>query len=118
MITSPIPGSTLTSSSATFVWTAGAGATNYWLDVGSTPGGNQYEQSGALGNVTDADGERTADGWQHDLRHAVLAGWRRVVGQRLHLHGVQCIGRDRGHADANSGIDAEREPGDVHLECG
>ncbi len=52
VITSPIPGSTLTSSSATFVWTAGAGATNYWLDVGSTPGGNQYEQSGALGNVT------------------------------------------------------------------
>ena len=51
-ITTPTPGSVLTSSSVTFIWNAGSGATNYWLDVGSTPGGNQYEQSGALGNVT------------------------------------------------------------------
>ena len=47
----PTPGSTLTSTSATFTWTAGSGATNYWLDAGSTPGGNQYSQSGPLGNV-------------------------------------------------------------------
>jgi hypothetical protein len=47
----PTPGSTLTGSSTTFVWTPGSGATAYWLDAGSTPGGNQYEQSGNLGNV-------------------------------------------------------------------
>ena len=47
VITSPAPGATLTGSSVTFSWTAGAGASAYWLDVGSTPGGNQYEQSGS-----------------------------------------------------------------------
>ena len=47
VITSPAPGATLPGSSVTFSWTAGAGASAYWLDVGSTPGGNQYEQSGS-----------------------------------------------------------------------
>jgi len=51
VLTTPTPGSTLAGSTVTFDWTAGAGANNYWLDVGSTPGGNQYYQSGALGNV-------------------------------------------------------------------
>ncbi len=51
VLTTPTPGSTLTSSSVTFVWAAGTGATAYWLDVGSTVGGNQYSQSGNLGNV-------------------------------------------------------------------
>jgi sugar lactone lactonase YvrE len=50
-ITSPTPGSNLTGSSATFSWTAGAGATAYWIDAGSSPGGSQYLQSGNLGNV-------------------------------------------------------------------
>lgn len=47
----PTSGLTLTSSSVTFSWTAGAGASNYWLDVGTTAGGNQIFQSGQLGNV-------------------------------------------------------------------
>jgi hypothetical protein len=51
VITSPAPGSTLPGSSVTFTWSAGAGATAYWIDAGSTPGGNQYFQSGNLGNV-------------------------------------------------------------------
>src|SRR5664280_1783750 len=51
VITSPVPGSTLTGSTVVFTWTAGTGATAYWLDAGSTPGGNQYYQSGNLGNV-------------------------------------------------------------------
>ena len=51
VLTAPTPGSTLTSSTATFTWTAGAGASAYWLDAGSTPGGSQYYQSGNLGNV-------------------------------------------------------------------
>jgi hypothetical protein len=51
VITSPAPSTTLTGSSVTFTWTAGNGATAYWIDVGSSAGGNQYYQSGNLGNV-------------------------------------------------------------------
>jgi 6-phosphogluconolactonase (cycloisomerase 2 family) len=36
VLTSPTPGSTLTSSSATFQWTAGTGVTQYVLGIGST----------------------------------------------------------------------------------
>ena len=51
VMTTPPPGSTLTGSSVTFGWTAGAGASAYWVDVGSTTGGHQYFSSGNLGNV-------------------------------------------------------------------
>ena len=51
VLTTPAPSSTLTGSSVTFDWTAGAGASAYWLDVGSTAGGNQYYQSGNLGTA-------------------------------------------------------------------
>ncbi len=51
VITSPAPGSTLTGSSVAFHWTAGTLSTAYWIDAGSTPKGNQYFQSGNLGNV-------------------------------------------------------------------
>ena len=47
----PTPGSTLSGNVATFTWCAGLGATAYWMDVGSTLGGNNYYQSGNLGNV-------------------------------------------------------------------
>ena len=47
----PFPGSAFTDTTVIFNWTAGAGASAYWLDAGSTPGGNQYYQSGNLGNV-------------------------------------------------------------------
>ncbi len=39
VITTPTPGSTLSGSSVTFGWTAGAGASAYWLVVGRTAGG-------------------------------------------------------------------------------
>ncbi len=51
VMTTPTPGSTLTGSSVTFCWTAGAGALAYWIDVGSTAGGHDYYSSGSLGNV-------------------------------------------------------------------
>jgi glucose/arabinose dehydrogenase len=38
---SPTPGSNLTSSSATFTWTAGTSVSSYGLQVGTTPGGGQ-----------------------------------------------------------------------------
>jgi hypothetical protein len=51
VVTSPAPSTTLTGSSVAFTWTAGASATAYWIDAGSSAGGNQYFQSGNLGNV-------------------------------------------------------------------
>lgn len=48
----PPNSTTLPGSSVTFTWTPGAGATAYWLDVGNVVGGNNYYQSGNLGNVT------------------------------------------------------------------
>ncbi len=47
----PTPGSTLSGNSATFTWSAGSGATAYWMDIGSSAGGNDIYQSGNLGNV-------------------------------------------------------------------
>jgi hypothetical protein len=45
-ITSPVPGSTLTSSTVTFVWNTGTGVSEYWLEIGTTFAGNQlYSQS-------------------------------------------------------------------------
>jgi hypothetical protein len=62
----PTPGSILSGNVVTFTWSAGA-TYDYWLDVGSSPGGHQYYQSGDLGNVLTttvytlpADGSRIA----------------------------------------------------------
>jgi Divergent InlB B-repeat domain len=49
---SPASGSTLAGASATFSWCAVANATAYWLDVGSSSGGNNYYQSGSLPSST------------------------------------------------------------------
>ena len=87
-ITTPTPGSTLTGSTVIFDWTAGSGSTAYWLDAGSTPGGNQYYQSGNLGNVLTTTVNWVADGRQHGVRDVVLAGGRKLGSQRLHLHRV------------------------------
>lgn len=49
-ITSPIPGTTLTSDTVTFEWTAnGAAVTAWWLYVGTSQGGSNIYDSGALG---------------------------------------------------------------------
>jgi len=47
----PVPGSTLTGNTAIFTWSSDPSATAYWLDIGNVAGGNQYYQSGNLGNV-------------------------------------------------------------------
>lgn len=44
----PVAGSTLTGSTVTFTWNAGANESAYWLDVGSTAGGHQYYSSKSL----------------------------------------------------------------------
>ncbi len=51
VMTTPTPGSVLTSNSVTFDWTAGSGASAYWIDIGSTTGGHDIYSSGNLGNV-------------------------------------------------------------------
>jgi len=38
-LTNPSPGSTLTGATVTFTWSAGAGAIQYWLNIGSTANG-------------------------------------------------------------------------------
>jgi len=50
VITSPTNGSTLTGSSEQFTWQAGPG-TQFWLTAGNSPGGNNYYNSGNLGDV-------------------------------------------------------------------
>jgi len=52
VMTSPTPGSTLTGSSVQFIWSAGNGATDYWLDIGSSAGGNQYYSADQGNNLT------------------------------------------------------------------
>ena len=76
VLTTPTPGSTLTGSSVAFDWTAGAGASAYWLDLGSTVGGNQYYQSGNLGNVltTTANGLPTNGSTIYVTLHSLVGG--------------------------------------------
>jgi hypothetical protein len=51
-IVSPAPGSTLSGGEAIFTWNSTPGAAAYWVDVGSSPGGNNIYQSGNLGLAT------------------------------------------------------------------
>ncbi len=47
----PIPGSTLSGNVQTFTWSSDPSATAYWMDIGSTLGGNDIYQSGNLGTA-------------------------------------------------------------------
>jgi MBG domain (YGX type) len=75
-ITTPTPGSTFTGSTVTFNWTAGTGSSAYWLDIGSVPGGNQYYQSGNLGNVltTTANGLPTDGSTVYVTLYSLVGG--------------------------------------------
>ena len=79
VITSPVPNSQFTDTTVTFTWTAGGGATAYWLDVGSSPGGNQYWQSGNLGNVLTT----TVSGLPNDGSTVYVTLYSYVAGQWL-----------------------------------
>jgi hypothetical protein len=52
VMTSPAPGSTLTGASTTFAWSAGSGATGYYLWVGTTPGGSNLVNIGPLAGTS------------------------------------------------------------------
>ena len=49
---SPTPGTMLSGSSVAFTWSAGSGATAYYLDIGSSVGGNQYYSQNEGTNTT------------------------------------------------------------------
>lgn len=53
-LTSPVAGSTLAGSSVTFAWSAASGATEYWLEIGSSAGGHEYfnQSTGTSVSVT------------------------------------------------------------------
>src|SRR5207248_1673710 len=40
-MTTPAPGSTLTSSTVQFQWTGGTGVSDYWVSIGANPGGEE-----------------------------------------------------------------------------
>jgi hypothetical protein len=49
VMTAPAPSSVLSGSTVTFTWSAAAGATSYWLDVGTVAGGfNLYTKGEGL----------------------------------------------------------------------
>ena len=75
-LTTPTPGTTFTGTTVTFGWTAGTSSSAYWLDAGSTPGGNQYYQSGNLGNVltTTANGMPTDGSTVYVTLYSLVGG--------------------------------------------
>jgi hypothetical protein len=75
-ITSPSPGSTLTSSSVTFQWSAGVGVSNYFLDLGSAVGGSDlYHQSQGTTNLS-----VTVSGLPTDGRIIYARLWSYIAG--------------------------------------
>ena len=48
----PQPGTTLSGTTVTFTWSSDSSATAYWVDIGSSAGGNNIYSSGNLGTAT------------------------------------------------------------------
>ena len=111
-ITSPTPGSTLTSSTTTFTWNTGTGVSQYWLYVGTTQGGNQfYDQD--RGNESIGNRSGSADQRKHDLRQTLVEDRGELAVRRLHLQSeADAVGtldsraRARPQDDADSHTDA------------
>ena len=72
LMTSPTPGSMLAGSSATFQWTPGTGVAEYWLSVGSTPGGHDV-----LSTSTALSTSYPASGLPTDARTLYVTLWSR-----------------------------------------
>ena len=59
----PVPGSVLSGSNVTFTWSAGTGASTYWLDVGTGQGGfDLFSQNAALATSQAVSGIPTDGG--------------------------------------------------------
>ena len=84
VMASPASGSTLSSASVMFTWSAASGAAAYWLDVGSAQGqGNLFGQNVGLATSQTVNGIPT-DGSTLYVR-AVDAARRHLAVQRLHV---------------------------------
>ena len=118
VITSPAPTSTLTGSSVAFTWTAGAGATAYWIDAGSSAGGNQYFQSGNLGDVL----TKTVTGLPTNGSMVYVTLYSLVNGQWLNNQYTYTAYNTSSALGVmqtpTARIDAERERRHLHLEPG
>ncbi|MBL9132183.1 MAG: hypothetical protein JNG86_13350, partial [Verrucomicrobiaceae bacterium] len=77
VMTSPANGVTFASTTVTFTWSAGPASTGYYLYVGSTPGGTDYLNSGALGAAVTS---RTVTGLPNDARTVYARLWSQVSG--------------------------------------
>jgi hypothetical protein len=61
-MSSPTPGSSLTSTTVTFSWSTGTGVTAYWLEVGTSPGGRQISGGTSLASTSTVVRGLPADG--------------------------------------------------------
>ncbi|HKS26984.1 MAG TPA: S8 family serine peptidase [Pyrinomonadaceae bacterium] len=75
VMTSPADGSTLSSSSATFAWTAGSCATDYWLFIGNTPGAYDIYNADQGTSLS-----RTINGLPSDGRTVYVTLWTLING--------------------------------------
>jgi hypothetical protein len=74
---SPQPGSTLTSSTVTFTWTSGNGVSQYWLWIGSQPGGADiYTQSQGTNLSTTVSGLPTTTAIYVRLWSQIGGNWQ------------------------------------------
>ena len=116
-IYSPVNGTTLSSTSATFRWLPVTGS-QYWLDVGPTQGSNQYMQSGNIGTVlSQAVNNLPNDGspvWAR-IYYLINGSWSYVDNNYTAYN----PGLDEGcHHFAGSGIKPDRDLGGLHLDPG
>jgi len=79
-ITSPVPGSTLTSTQVTFTWTSGTGVSQYWLYVGITSGGNEIYNQDEAGSQS-----ATVRGIPNDGSTVYVRLWSKIASQWLYL---------------------------------
>jgi hypothetical protein len=75
VMTNPVPGSTLSGPAITFTWTAGSGASAYWLDVGTVQGqGNIFVPNVSLATSQAVTGIPT------DGRTIYVRWWTQIAG--------------------------------------
>src|SRR3989475_7580297 len=84
-LTNPPPGSSLGGATVSFGWSAGTGATEYWLEVGTTGVGstNLYSQSQGL-NLSGTVNGLPTDGSTMYVRLWTLLGTRQFNDYKYH----------------------------------
>ena len=84
-ISSPVPGTVLAATAATFAWSAASGADQYWLDVGNGIGVGDIWARRPHFDIQVS--ERPPLRWTHHSRAVVYSPQRRLaIASALHLH--------------------------------